>query len=361
MSNNLRLTLCSDLHLQGRTVRELQESERLLRLITDTAISFGSHVVCTGDFFHQKEVIDPPGPVVLLAHTELQRAWDLGCWWWIVMGNHDTDEPNNLGHSVLQLYRKVSVPILTPRSVVEKNNFLGFVPWAPPDPYRTGVNLITQQAMQFRGSGAKILFSHVSLKEGHVSPSNLKLNVPIRAQDLHPQEWTAIYLGDYHAAQQVSGYHNVFYLGAPRPQTFGDYDNIGIWLMEVNENGAINIQPYSIRQHFPDFRQYCVRTEADLPLPGYDSGNQNRIHVNLELRTRVRTLYPDAQIRPMPEEVVKQQDSRLGNIEANSLSPLAITDRWRLWRGLPEQPYMKEAQKFLTGGNHGQTQDSPVL
>lgn len=349
----LRLTLCSDLHLQGRTIQELEESGRLLRIITDAAIAFGSDVVCTGDFFHQTHVIDPPGPVVLLAHTELQRAWDAGCRWFILKGNHDTDQPDNLDHSVLQLYRKISVPIITPRSVVEAGCFLGFVPWAPPGAYRTGIDVITAQAMQHRGT--RILFSHVSLKEGHVSPSNRQLDVPIRAQDLHPQEWTAIYLGDYHAAQQVQGYSNVFYLGAPRPQTFGDYDNIGIWLMEADDNGTINIQAHSIRDHFPAYQQYCVRTEADLPLPGYNSGNKNRVYVSLELRTRIRTLYPDAQIRPIADEVVKRQDSRLGNTEAKSLSTIEIVKRWLQWKGLPEQPYMDEAQKFLTGGSHGQT------
>lgn len=347
----LRLVLCADLHCKGETVTDVEESRLLLRLISDFAISQRCNVICCGDFFHQKNVIDPPAPIVLAAHDELSRSWDLGSQWHILMGNHDTDEPDRIGHSVLSLYKKIAFPILIPTGMPIETHFIGLVPWAPADQFRVGINHITKQAMGHTGGGAKILFSHISLQEGHVSPSNRQIHSPIRASDLHPLEWDVVFLGDYHAAQQVVG-TNIYYLGAPRPQAFNDYDNIGIWLLEVNDDGTWQITPNNISHHFPGFRQYQVRSESDLPLPGYNSWNKNRIFVNLELKNRVRTLYPDAQCRPLPDEGFRMQDSRIGNIETEQLSPLQIVDRWRQIKGLPEQPYMSEAKHFIEGGTH---------
>lgn len=342
----LRLTLIADPHCRGDDVHELAETRKLLRLTSEFAIAHQSNVVCLGDFFHKKNVLDPVGPVILEAHSELQWAWDRGCMWMILMGNHDTNEPDNIGHSVLQLFCKVAIPILIPRAVVEDNVFLGLLPWAPPAVFRAGANMLTKQAMDHRGT--KILFSHVSLQEGHVSPSNQRVQSPIRVHDLHPSEWNVIYLGDYHAAQQVAGL-NVYYLGAPRPQAFNDYDNIGIWLLEVND-GSITLTPHRLSESFPQFRSYQVRSELDLPLPGYSSDNKNRVYVNLELKNRVRTLYPDAQCRPLAEDVIVMQESRIGVEEASTMSPLQIVDRWRQARGLPEQPYTDEAKTFIEGG-----------
>lgn len=312
---------------------------RLLDIMTETSLQNNrAPILILGDVFHSRR---PSLELGLEVQNRLEYAWGRGVLYFLLRGNHDVQDPLQ-EQCVLNIFRKVAVPITRPRSAIQNGVLLCFMPWYPPAVFCEGIQLLAKEALNHRGP--RFLFSHVSLQEGNVSPSNGKIDTPIRAGDLCPSVWNSIYLGDYHAAQKVDG-QEIYYLGAPRPQTFGDFDNIGIWRLDIYET-THTCTPVPLHSYFPAYKSWRVEFDSDLPLSGYSPHDRNRVYTTLELTVRVRTLYPDAAVLPI------QKDSIPGSerIKASdNINTQQIVERWVRWKNLPETPYLNEAIRIMGG------------
>lgn len=346
---DLTVILGADFHVRDDKPGELEYSEKLIEEVTTLGYFYKAPVLHLGDFFHSKR---PSVELAIRMQEKLEYAQAHGVDFFLLKGNHDTCYPAYLDYSSISVFRNVAIPILRPVCTIQRGCFLGFLPWLPVDIFRIGIKQLSQAALDF--PGPRFLFSHVSLQEGNVSASNGKIDTPLRAADLCPTAWSAIFLGDYHAAQQVAG-QQIYYLGSPRPQTFGDFDNIGAWRLEVTLDGPggkarFELIPHPLAHLFPAFRSWRVEHDRDLPLPGYNPADRNRIYCSLELKTRVQTLYPDA----LPVPLEKTGDlatgaERLKQADIEKLTSVQIIERWVGWKNLPQIPYQNEAIRILGG------------
>lgn len=331
------LVVCADIHLQEDTPEDLHYGQQLLK---DGAMLCRrhsvKHLVVAGDFFHYKLKISPR-----LLYTTLQTLKEMrksGVDVVVIPGNHDRPDSNDVGWTPLSLFSDDCTLINETRVVESKDAIIAFVPWYPPGQYRKEINRAAQAVMGSRLP--RILISHVSIQVGKVSPSNMRLTVPIRYADLMPGVWTGgIYLGDYHAHQLLPG-GNGMYCGAPRHQTFGDFDCLGMWLVGAR---FADRKLLHLPTRYPQFNTWRVDGPDDLPLQGYDSRDKNRIMVSDEMIQHVAYHYPGARLIRADRESLEVVAPRiLGGME-----PVAVMLRWREEKGFPAEPYTQEIEALF--------------
>lgn len=303
------------------------------------------HIVLAGDIFHQKLNTNRVASDLLVnTYQTLLYLQTQGLQVIILPGNHDKPFEHDPQWTVLSLFSKVATVVNEPRLINEPDCLLCLLPWYPPKPYREMLNALSNYALDYQKP--RLLISHVSLAEGSVSPSNRKVEQPTRIADLHPEVWTAgIWLGDYHAHQRLS--QQVVYFGAPRPLTFGDFNNVGVWELSVY-GGKVESTCIPLPSRYPDFVSHRVDSLSDLPLVNYDHRNRNRIFSPVELMAHLANLYPDAKLLPLEGSNPEVKSGRLEKTEG--LTPFEIAERWREKKGLKVDPYRTEIKRFLTGG-----------
>lgn len=333
----MKVVVTADTHANNRLPRNLELSKQLLLDLGTLALLEGTrHIILAGDILDQKHGLNLP---VLLAVNEALEAIRLsGVRVIILPGNHDLPHPDEPYYSPLALLQKNATVLFHPRIVEGEDYVMVLMPWMPPARFREAMGRFTQEVMT--NPKRRILVTHVSLAEGRVSPSN-SIMQPIRVADLYPGVYQHIMLGDYHAHQEIPGHPHVCYLGSPVAHTFGDYDIRGPWLFDT-DTGAKRV--LILPGTYPKFQKWVVRSEADLPLPGYDPNNRNQIHCPLEKLGFVKALYPDADLHPVEAEVVVE-GSRIE--KAETLDPMTIFQTWREAQGLPQKPWNGLGARYL--------------
>lgn len=333
----MRVILTADTHANNRLPGNLDYSRMLLEDLGTLALAQGCrHVILAGDVLDQKHGLNLP--VLLAVNQGLEALRLAGVRVIILPGNHDLPHPEEPYYSPLALLQKNATVLFTPRIVEEKDCLVVLMPWMPPEKYRKVLGDFTRAVMS--SPKKRILISHVSLAEGKVSPSNSILQ-PIRTEDLFPRVYDHVFLGDYHAAQEIAGHAHVAYLGAPIPHTFGDYDIKGPWLFDSEAGARVALD---LPRFYPGFQKWVIRSEEDLPLPGYDPRNRNQIHCPLEKLGTVKAIYPDADLHPVETEVVIE-GSRVE--KAETLHPMDIFRTWREAQGLPKTPWEPLGETYL--------------
>lgn len=333
----MRAIISADWHLRDCSPEDLQLGLRLLDDAGKLAqIHKCKYVIVAGDFFHFKHRL---GMRMLTSVYESLRAWKhRGVSFIIIKGNHDQPDVNDSEYTPLRLLDSVATIVNTTRIVEEDDCVIAMVPWFPPGRFQAEINDAAQAVLSIHKP--RILISHVSVKEGKVSPSNTKINQPVRVEHLLPGIW-AVYLGDYHAAQTVTtGAGSVHFLGAPRPTTHGDFDCLGMWLMTAEGKELL-----SLPSRYPAFKTWRVDSKIDLPLRDFDQRDKNRIYVSNKMMPSVSLHYPTAALILLEEEKIAVKDRLGGEV----MSPLQVALRWRELKKLPEEPYISEIRRLLGG------------
>lgn len=317
----------ADLHGNNRLPGELEYSKQMLLDLGRLCLENGCrHLIVDGDVVDQRHGLNLP--VMLALHEGFSAVRSMGVTTIIVPGNHDKPDPLRPYYSPLGLLAGVVTVLFEPRIVEGDDYVLVLMPWFEPVTFRRLVHEFSLRVANI--PKRRILASHVSLNEGRVSPSNT-VTQPIRVEDLHPEVYHHIFLGDYHAHQAIPGFEHVQYLGAPRGYTHGDYNNLGPWLFntETGENTLLQLPT-----RYPKFKRWAISATTDLPLPGYDARDRNQIHCPLDLMGTVKALYPEAEPKPVEGEV-KIEGSRL-EVKEDILTPQAIGHKWVELQGLPK-------------------------
>lgn len=336
----MRAILTGDTHLSDRTAEEFRLSAQLL---DDLLFQAQQHkcrfIMLNGDVLHYKYGLN--AKVMVMLYHKMMFAQSQGVQYIIWPGNHDKYDEQEPEFTVLSLLEGAATVVTKPWLIDEQECLLFIMPWFPAPLYKRLVHSYSLEALRHTHK-PRIMLTHVSLAEGKVSPSNEKVEQPVRVADLHPEVWSAgIFCSDYHAHQTLSSV--VMYLGAPRPMTFGDFNNIGSWLLEVS-GGKVLMTGLPLPGRYPQFHSWRVDKLDDLPLQGYDERNHNRIYCATELQATVSMMYPGAKIPPATTSTPVIGPGRL---DAEDLTPFQIFERWRVLRGLAEEPYRTMALEVL--------------
>lgn len=329
------MVISADFHLNDDTPEDLGYGKRLLDDAGALALASNcKYVTIAGDILHHKHKLSIN--ILVTVYETLERWKQRGVTFILLRGNHDCPDLNNPEMTPLRLFASVATVVSTTRVVEEADYVLALVPWFPAERYIKEVATAAKICMNI--NKPRILISHISLKEGKVSPSNVKLSTPVRAEHLLPGIWTGgVYLGDYHAAQTIG--KNIHYLGAPRPTTFGDFDCLGMWLMCATSKTLLPLP-----SRYPAFVTYRIDTKNDLPLKNWDNRNRNRIYLPSRLVQHVALHYPSANLILLDEEKIAPKNRMEG---ASKLNPLHVALRWREMKGLPAEPYNSEICRLM--------------
>lgn len=336
----MRTIITGDPHLNDKTAEDFRLSQQLLDDLLYQALEHKCRfIMLNGDVLHYKYGLN--ARVMVMLYHKMMFAQAQGVQYIIWPGNHDKYDESEPEFTVLSLLEGAATVITKPWLVDEKECLLFIMPWFPAPLYKRLVHAYSLEAMRHTHK-PRIMLTHVSLAEGKVSASNERVEQPVRVADLHPEVWSAgIFCSDYHAHQTLSSV--VMYLGAPRPMTFGDFNNVGTWLLEVS-GGRVSMTGLPLPGRYPQFHSWRVDKLSDLPLPGYNELNHNRIDCPADLQAQVHMMYPTAKLQAPASSVPVIGPGRL---VTEDLTPFQIFERWRVLRGLAEEPYRTLAMEVL--------------
>ena len=223
----LRIVLTADLHLNDNSAEDLAYSEQLLNDLGTIAQGRGiPWVIIAGDVLHHKQRHSTR--LLTTVYSVLEGWHARGVNFILLRGNHDAaDMLREPEWTVLSLFSRVAIVVTQPVVVEEERAIFLFLPWYPCICF---TKLLQEFASIAISSGKpRYLISHVSLAEGVVSASNMRVTQPIRIKHLMPELWSHVFLGDYHHRQHVA--ENIMYIGAPRPLAHGDSDSQGVIML----------------------------------------------------------------------------------------------------------------------------------
>lgn len=233
------------------------------------------------------------------------RAEGVTVYW--VRGNHEVYINSQLDRNVMHLFHGICQVVTEPQSICSDTTAIVMVPWYP-DP-KMMKKLYDEAALLVRADKRTcLLFTHVGLAEGRISPSNMMLPQPIATVDLHPECWDAVFLSDYHEHQMLGG-GNVCYMGAPIPHTFGDSGQVGVWLLDTDRNdyepidlrdGPVwdGLPPFE-RPRYPRFQRWSGADSVNLPMFPIDPRDYNEVRVHPNHIAYYKSLYPTARVLPV--------------------------------------------------------------
>jgi DNA repair exonuclease SbcCD nuclease subunit len=330
------IILTADVHLQCDTPRDLDLGMQELKDYATIAAARGIRYVCVaGDMLHFRHRF--PQDLLVALYTTLERLKaTLGVTFIIIRGNHDSASYDTPEDTILTLFDKVAIIVNTPMLIEEEDCVVLMMPWYLPHEFRPLLQHFASFALGY--SKPRILISHVSIQEGKVAPSNVRVTTPIRRSDLLPDVWTGgIFLGDYHAHQCFGGPREV-YLGAARARTFGDFNNVGVWEVTPSVSRVVPLP-----SKYPMFKSWRVDGLADLPLSGYDEFDHNRCYCPDKLKQYVAQQYPAMSL--LPNETVPQGVE--GRLQVTGvMSTVDVAKKWAKMKQLTPD-YTAEMVRYL--------------
>lgn len=334
----MKIVMGSDPHGSGRTPKELEYSISVFEDAYELAVEQGATTVFwLGDLLHFKYGLELR---LLLAWKDIiadyKRDHDINTI--MIPGNHDKPWAELEGETSIRLLDGYGCQILSrPTTLIQEGVMYSFLPWLPYEEYQKEAKKLSIAAIQHKG--LKFLFSHTPLAEGLVSASNHTVDTPIRVHHLYPESWDHIWLGDYHAHQTVGP--KITYLGAPRPRTFGDWNNRGYWLLDV-EYGRWGTKNLPLPSKYPEYIKLRISAFGPPTIPNYDPENHYRVECAMHWVAELGRKYKGVAIEHIPGESITPHKVRIPAQERNN--PVAIAKRWREAQALDPSldPLMEE-------------------
>lgn len=308
--------LCSgDLHIGYRHVETFPHINRLevtIQIVYDMIrlckIKDVRIIILNGD------VLDKAYPsldVLLELMYALLAAKGEGISVYWVRGNHEVALRTKLAQNVMHLFESLCHVVCEPQSITSDKAIIMLCPWYPDAEVMKSVFREMNRAWTIGETRRRILFTHLPLREAHVSPSNQTIGGPIGVDDLFPENWTAVMLSDLHMAQFVGDKGQVCYMGAPIPHTFGDTDTVGLWFIDTEANvfEPIDIThdanhwfdglpPYRLPR-YPRFQRWFSDNEEEMPKFPIDPNDYNEVRIHPKWMGYFKKMYPTCRVLPL--------------------------------------------------------------
>lgn len=285
-----------------------------------------SHVFINGDLWDKKQGT-PRGVLRVIYRCLRHMKFKLGLKVHWIRGNHETPDNSDPTDTMMSLFSEVAHVVVRPAVFDLPDCRFFLLPWYPAPAF---IKHAQDLAAKARGKRDKrqILFAHVGLREGRISPSNIQLPQRVSVTHLYPDFYDAVLLGDYHSHQMLSD--SVMYMGAPIPHLFGDEGfSEGPWLVDTD---TMTMETLELPHGYPKFRKWTLTSSEAVTIPGYDVADYNRIYAPVTSHQVLRTMYPGADLRPLSvEPVLDMSQSRISAEDVQS--PEKLVDRFLALRG----------------------------
>ena len=236
------MLICADLHLKrwdlggdwelggdlmnprpthSRITRTLQMMTSAVKQANDKGCRT---LVVNGDLLDQGKTIDPYILDALLHWLEWLR--DLGWHVVLIVGNHERTSKTHNMHTLVGFNSLDHVLIVdTVKTVYLADRELLMMPFEyDATVTRDNIEEYFSEYMVAPGKKPPILVTHHPVTEA-CDATGRHFNCPLSVNDLQHEMFSHVFLGDIHKQQTIKG--NVYYTGAPVPQTFSDLHNNG--------------------------------------------------------------------------------------------------------------------------------------
>lgn len=257
----------------------------LLKSIFQTAIREGCNcIIINGDFWDEKHGVNYD--VLMLIKKWLLR-WAQRFTVYYIRGNHEVSIKSKPESSLVELFIGLhpNIHIInTPQHLFlpELYTAIWFIPWYPAEEWIEYCKLAADQARNTTWASKRLLFSHIGLSEGSVSPSNTyTVNQKTRVEHLYSECYNAVLLSDYHLGQQLNS--RTRYMGAPIPLAHGDASDQGVWVVDASLPSLtiVNVELEG-SELFPRYKTYELQSPIEIASLFDNNNNYVRIRVPSE-------------------------------------------------------------------------------
>ena len=341
----MKFLVTADLHVTNKILLgqpRLEVFKTLLNDLLDLADKHHvRHLFIVGDLWNKKNILQEM-EVLLCLHKWFKKAVirNIRVHW--IRGNHECLVAAKPSLSPMALFSEVCHVICKPTLLQLGDVSFYMLPWYLPKTYLE--KLAEFNLLAATDQRKRILMTHIGLKEGAVSPSNLHVPQRVSVTNLLPGIWDLILLGDYHAHQFLE--RNCFYVGSPIPHTFGDYDNVGPWLVDTRD---LSVEALDLPNHCPTFQTFTImdaREEVPFKSPGY-----LRLRVPARIADLVKLRFPDAQISAMDQHDAAGENVGVADMSSSRFSADDLRNPEKLiTRYLEKRKIVEDKEKFLTFG-----------
>jgi DNA repair exonuclease SbcCD ATPase subunit len=215
-----------DLHVSQKTLDRCLDTLARIRVLAQT---HDAMVICTGDFWHQRGVLNVRQMDALLDELDQWKGIEFV----IIPGNHDQVSQDGTIHGVRMFGAYPNITVAT-EPLLWHHSKVAFLPWRE-EP--------GEQAKLFAGLEGGVpwtVFAHAEVQGAttngaHISPGRVSI-AEVEAVS------RACYCGHYHKRQKLGAH--TWYLGSPFEQNFGERDT---------PHGVALIEEGRVEPHFIDF------------------------------------------------------------------------------------------------------------
>lgn len=312
----------------------------LLKSLLQTAIREACNcIIINGDFWDEKHGVNYE--VLMLIKKWILR-WADKVTVYYIRGNHEVSIKSHAEKSLVELFIGLhpNIHIInTPQHLFlpELYTAIWFIPWYPAEEWIEYCKLAADQARNTTWASKRLLFSHIGLSEGTVSPSNTyTVNQKTRVEHLHSECYNAVLLSDYHIGQQLNS--RVRYMGCPIPLTHGDVPDQGVWVVDASlpSLALVNVELEGV-ELFPRYKTYELQSPAEIASLFENHNNYVRIRVPSEFlgiaqeRFRLNRRWTIS-VLPKKDKSVQIDYGRMAKVNENDAEK--ILDIWLQERGL---------------------------
>lgn len=330
---SMRAIVSADLHVSNRLICGRSRLEVSMRVLEDQVLLAQQHnvkhIFWLGDVLDKKH--GTPRSVLRAVYRFLKKVkYKTDIKIHILRGNHETPDNSDPHDTLLELFSEVCHVVSRPGILELGDTRFYLLPWYPAGDYIRMARAYAKKARATRGTAGlrHVLLTHVGLREGRISPSNIQLPQRVSLSHLYPNIFDLIILGDYHAHQFLAD--NAFYVGAPVAHLFGDEGMVGPWLVDTT---AMDVESLVLPHRPPDFRKWVVTDPADLVLHGYRADDYNRIFAPGIALQALRVMYPGADLRVL-ESTSTSVDFSASRLTADDArNPERLLERFLKLRG----------------------------
>lgn len=344
-----RVLCTGDVHARNGPRGELDTSRQLLQSLGHTALREGCDtLLVNGDLWDEKHGVRTEVHVMVWREV-VAWASEHKLNVILVRGNHEVDlDKNTPTLSLIKLYHhpEANIHVInTSTKLCFPGGCLWFIPWYGPDEWLKWAKKYADEAKGV--AGMRVLFSHIGIKEGTVSSSNIyTVNSRTSLIHLRPEEYDWVILGDYHKKQDLT--ENCFYTGCPIPLSHGDLPTQGVVVLDLTEGTVEDVELHEANS-FPVYRTVRIAEDCQVPFVLYPPSDYVRIQAPHEMAQAIRSLYPHP--RWEVDGYATQQGVKV--TATDRLAAVAKSDYeqvlgvWLSTQGLTDPRYRKMGMEYL--------------
>ncbi|QKE56344.1 recombination exonuclease [Bacillus phage YungSlug] len=185
------------------------------------------YILFAGDMFHKRVTINTT--VFNFVYNRVSDMTQKGLRFIMIPGNHDQVSNEDFPQHSLETFKEIEGVVVLDRfgsymiSDYEKPYYVF------PVPYSKNAEMVKKEiekyAYETTNNGIEkqsILLGHLGLSGAFVGKSNYAMADAFTVEDLFPHAFAFGVFGHFHRGQELGGYFNFFYTGAPLQHNFGD-------------------------------------------------------------------------------------------------------------------------------------------